>query len=406
LTTSVTNYSLTIHQSTSLSCIISTQTQHNNKKQTKVQQPNKKPQSPNFSTGPCKKYPTFKLDNLDTNLLGRSHRSKLAKDTIAQAIAMTHRALQIPSDYWVGIVPASDTGAVEIALWNLLGPKPVDVFSWESFSNDWQVDIRQQLQLPNVNNYSADYGKIPDLSKANADHDIVFTYNGTTSGVCVPNLDWIAADRQGLTICDATSAVFAYAVDWSKLDVATFSWQKAVGGEAAHGVLILSPRAVARLNAYKPPRPIPKIMRLTNAKGQVIDKIFQGITINTPSLLCIADYIEALKWVESIGGLPATVAKCDHNFKIIDTAIAKHDWLHYLVTDPKLRSKTSVCLTIDVDDAKRQAILSKLAELDIAYDINSYATAPAGVRIWCGPTIDSDDIAILMDWLHWAYLKL
>ncbi len=314
----------------------------------------------------------------------------------------TAALLDLPEGYRVGVVPASDTGAVEMALWSLLGPRPVDIFSWESFGQGWLSDILKQLKLEDINDYGADYGKLPDLNQASADHDIVFTWNGTTSGVKVPNGDWISDDRQGLTICDATSAVFAMDMPWEKLDVVTFSWQKVLGGEGAHGMLILSPRAVERLESYTPPWPLPKIFRLTKG-GKLIEGIFKGATINTPSMLCVADYLDALKWVESLGGVDAVIAKSEANLEVVKQFVAERDWIHFLAEDPETLSSTSICLTLDLDADKVKQIVKLLDNEGIAFDIGAYRDAPAGLRIWGGATVEVADVEALMPWVEWGY---
>jgi phosphoserine aminotransferase len=292
-----------------------------------------------------------------------------------------------------------------MALWTLLGPRPVDVFSWESFGKGWMLDLTQHLQLEQVNSYTAEYGQLPDLAQANADHDIVFTWNGTTSGVRVPDGGWISDQRQGLTLCDATSAVFAMPLPWEKLDVATYSWQKVLGGEGAHGMLILSPRAVERLEAYTPPWPLPKIFRLTRG-GKLNEGIFKGSTINTPSMLCVADYLDALGWVRSVGGLEATIQRCDRNLAVIERFVEQNNWIHFLAGDASQRSNTSVCLTLDLNDEKVKSMVQLLAAEGVAHDIGAYRDAPAGLRIWCGATVEESDLEKLMPWLLWAYQKI
>ncbi|GAA5216172.1 phosphoserine transaminase [Corallincola platygyrae] len=361
-----------------------------------------KPSNPNFSSGPCSKRPGYDISALDTSILGRSHRSKPGKAMLKQAIEKTHELLGLPEGYRVGIVPGSDTGAMEMAMWSLLGQRPIDVFHWESFGSGWLTDIVKQLKLENVNNYLADYGQLPDLSKADSANDVVFTWNGTTSGVKVPNGDWIAADREGLTLCDATSAVFAMEMPWEKIDVATFSWQKVLGGEGAHGVLVLSPRAVERLESYTPAWPLPKIFRLTKG-GKLIEGIFEGATINTPSMLCVADYIDAMNWVEQIGGLNAAVAKSEQNLAVVEKFVAENNWIDFLATDKAIRSNTSVCLTLDATADQVKAIIKLLDEAAVAYDIGAYRDAPAGLRIWCGATVEASDLEALMPWLKHAY---
>ncbi|MBA5777254.1 phosphoserine transaminase [Stappia sp. F7233] len=375
-------------------------------------EPAVKPANPHFSSGPCAKRPGWTLEALSDASLGRSHRAKQGKAKLAEAIELTREVLQVPADYRIGIVPASDTGAVEMALWSLLGARPVDMLAWESFGSGWVTDVVKQLKLDNVRRLEAPYGALPDLSAVDFSHDVVFTWNGTTSGVRVPNGDWIPADRQGLTICDATSAAFAQALDFSKLDVVTFSWQKVLGGEAAHGMLILSPRAVERLESYQPAWPLPKIFRLTKG-GKLIEGIFKGETINTPSMLCVEDYLDALKWAKSIGGLSALIGRADANAGTIADWVARADWVDFLATDPATRSNTSVCLKIvdgevtALDEAAQaafaKAIASRLEAAGVAYDIGAYRDAPSGFRIWCGATVETSDIAALTAWFDWAF---
>ncbi len=376
--------------------------------------PSVRPRAPHFSSGPCAKRPGWNLQNLSRAFLGRSHRAKAGKAKLKQAIDLTREVLQVPADYRIGIVPASDTGAIEMALWSLLGPQPVTMLAWESFGEGWVNDVAKELKLKNLAVLRAPYGELPDLRAIDPASDIVFTWNGTTSGTRVPNADWIAADRTGLTICDATSAAFAQALDWRKLDAATFSWQKALGGEAAHGMLILSPRAVARLETYKPPWPMPKIFRMTKG-GKLNEGIFVGETINTPSMLCVEDYLDALQWAKSIGGLKALQARADANAKAIADWVVRTPWIDFLTRDPGLRSNTSVCLKV-VDPAvsrlpaEAQAefvkgIAAILEKEGIAYDINAYRDAPPGLRIWCGSTVERSDVEALTLWLDWAYAK-
>ena len=367
--------------------------------------PTVKPQNPHFSSGPCAKRPGYDVASLKLDTLGRSHRSAIGKEALGQACAQTARLLKLPAGYRVGVVPASDTGAVEMALWSLLGPRPVDVLSWETFGATWVHDIVHQLKLPQVRQLHADYGDLPDLAQVNPDHDVVFTWNGTTSGVKVPHADWIAANRAGLTICDATSAVFAMDLPWDKLDVVTFSWQKVLGGEGAHGMLVLSPRAVARLESYTPPWPLPKIFRLT-AKGKLIEGIFQGDTINTPSMLCVADYLDALAWVERLGGVGATMARTAANLRVIEDFVAAHDWIDFLARDPATRSSTSVCLRLRVSDGQVRDMVALLERERVAFDIGAYKDAPAGLRIWCGATVELADLQALMPWLAWAHAQV
>ena len=367
--------------------------------------PSLKPANPNFSSGPCAKRPGYSVNSLDTITLGRSHRSSVGKDALGRACSETAELLKLPEDYRVGIVPASDTGAVEMMMWSLLGARPVDVCAWESFGSGWLTDITKQLKLDDVTSLVADYGELPDLSKTSPDHDIVFTWNGTTSGVMVPNADWISDDRAGLTICDATSAVFAMDLPWEKLDVVTYSWQKVLGGEGAHGVIILSPRAVERLESYIPPWPMPKIFRLTKG-GKLIDGIFRGETINTPSMLCVADYLDSLNWVKSLGGVDATIAKSKQNLAAIASFVEQRHWIEFLARDSQQVSNTSVCLTCDLP-ADQVKHMTKLLEIEgVAFDIGAYRDAPAGLRIWCGATVQESDINALLPWLDWAYKEV
>ena len=371
-----------------------------------------RPLVPHFSSGPCAKRPGWSPQNLTDAVLGRSHRSKPGKAKLKRAIDLTREVLQVPADYRIGIVPASDTGAIEMALWSLLGPRPVTMIAWESFGEGWVSDVIKELKLKDATVLRAPYGELPDLSAINPASDIVFTWNGTTSGVRVPNADWIAADRTGLAICDATSAAFAQPLDWPKLDVVTFSWQKVLGGEAAHGMLVLSPRAVARLESYAPPWPLPKIFRMTKG-GKLIEGIFQGETINTPSMLCVEDYLDTLSWATSIGGLPALHARCDANATVIAAWVARTKWIDFLAHDPALRSNTSVCLKVvdpavsrlsaDAQAAFVKGIAAALEKEGVAYDIDAYRDAPPGLRIWCGSTIERTDVEALTLWLDWAY---
>ncbi|MVA72093.1 phosphoserine transaminase [Agrobacterium vitis] len=366
----------------------------------------------NFSSGPCSKRPGWALDALSDAPLGRSHRAKVGKDKLKLAIDLTREILNVPADYRIGIVPASDTGAVEMALWSLLGERGVDMLSWESFGAGWVTDVVKQLKLADVRKFNADYGLLPNLADVDFDRDVVFTWNGTTSGVRVPNADFIPADRKGLTICDATSAAFAQEMDFAKLDVVTFSWQKVLGGEGGHGMLILSPRAVERLQTYAPAWPLPKIFRLTSG-GKLIEGIFKGETINTPSMLCVEDYLDALNWAKSIGGLEALIARADANAKVIFDFVAANDWIANLAQVDETRSNTSVCLTIADPEvlalpAEEQAAFAKgiatlLEKQGVAYDIGAYRDAPAGLRIWAGATIETADMQALMPWLTWAY---
>lgn len=370
------------------------------------------PRRPEFSSGPCAKRPGWTQDALNNASLGRSHRSKPGKAKLQYAIDKTREVLGVPDDYLIGIVPGSDTGAVEMVLWSMLGARGVDMLAWESFGAGWVTDVAKQLKLDDVNIYTADYGQLPDLAKVDSDRDVVFTWNGTTSGVKVPNADWIKDDRQGLTICDATSAAFAMDLPFEKLDVVTYSWQKVLGGEGAHGMLILSPRAVERLESYTPPWPLPKIFRLTKG-GKLIDGIFRGETINTPSMLCVEDYIDALEWAADLGGLQGLIEKSHANLKVLADWVETSEWAAFLAEDPATISNTSVCLKV-VDpwlqslDAEAQASVPKklAAVLDaenVAYDIGAYRDAPPGLRIWAGATVDAADLSALTVWLDWAY---
>ena len=371
-----------------------------------------RPANPNFSSGPCAKRPGWSPVALDISALGRSHRAKIGKTKLEQAIEQTRAVLQVPADYRIGIVPASDTGAVEMALWSLLGERGVDMVAWESFGSGWVTDVVKQLRLPDARVIEAGYGELPDLTTIDFDRDVVFTWNGTTSGVRVPNGDFIPADRKGLTICDATSAAFAQQLDFAKLDVVTFSWQKALGGEGAHGMLILSPRAVERLLTYKPAWPLPKIFRLTSG-GKLIEGIFKGETINTPSMLCVEDYLDALGWAKTIGGLEGLIARANANAAALNAFVEKSGWLANLAVDPATASNTSVCLSIvDPDvtalDADGQAAFAKglasaLEKEGVAYDIGAYRDAPPGLRVWCGATVETADIEALTLWLDWAF---
>lgn len=375
--------------------------------------PGEKPADPRFSSGPCAKRPGWSLDNLKGAALGRSHRSKAGKEKLKQAIDLTREVLRVPADYRIGVVPASDTGAVEMALWSLLGPRGVDVAAWESFSADWVTDVVKQLKLPRTRTFAAPFGELPDLSRVDFDNDFVFAWNGTTSGVRVPDADFIPAGRKGLTICDATSAAFAQNLDFSKLDATTYSWQKVMGGEAAHGMLILSPRAVERLESYAPPWPMPKIFRLTK-KGKINEGIFEGETINTPSLLAVEDYLDALRWGRSIGGLDALIARCDASARTVADWVARTPWVDHLAKNPATRSNTSVCLVFSEQCAARtpeeKAALAKkmvaMIEAEGAgYDFGAYRDAPPGFRIWCGATVEARDVSTLTEWLDWAYAE-
>ena len=379
---------------------------------TSTTKPDLRPANPHFSSGPCAKRPGWTLDALSGAALGRSHRAKIGKAKLERAIELTRELLKVPAGYRVGIVPASDTGAVEMALWSLLGARGVDMVAWESFGSGWVTDVVKQLKLPDVRKIEAPYGVLPDLGAIDFSRDVVFTWNGTTSGVRVPNGDFIPADREGLTICDATSAAFAQRLDFEKLDVVTFSWQKVLGGEAAHGMLILSPRAVERLKTYTPAWPLPKIFRLTKG-GKLIEGIFKGETINTPSMLAVEDYLDALEWAQSIGGQDGLVARADANFAAIDAFVTRSAWLGHLAEKPETRSNTSVCLSFtDPDivalDAEAQSafaksIVSLLEAEGIAYDIGAYRDAPPGLRIWAGSTVETSDLEALMPWLEWAF---
>jgi phosphoserine aminotransferase len=364
--------------------------------------PTQKPLNPRFSSGPCAKRPGYSIANLDPALLGRSHRSTAGKARLQEAIDKSRKILGLPDNYLLGLVPGSDTGAFEMAMWNLLGARPVDVVYFESFGKTWADDISGQLKLDNVNVYKAPYGELPDLSLVNKDHDLVFTWNGTTSGVKVPNGNFIAANRKGLVLCDATSAVFAMDLPWEKLDAVTFSWQKVLGGEAAHGMLILSPRAVQRLESYSPPWPLPKVFRLTKG-GNLIAEIFEGSTINTPSMLCLEDYLDALDWAESIGGLPALINRSAENLAVVEAFVSSKPWASFLANEKNCRSNTSVCLTLDLDQGQLKELIRLMAAEEIAYDIASYRDAPGGLRFWCGATVEKEDLALALDWLSWAY---
>jgi phosphoserine aminotransferase len=381
-----------------------------------MDKPTLKPKNPCFSSGPCSKRPGWSLESLSGAMLGRSHRAGPLKAQIKETIDKQKELLGIPEDYVIGILPASDTGAFECAMWSMLGARGVDIFAWEAFSTDWLKDATNELKLENVNTYKAEYGALPDLSQADPANDTVFVWNGTTSGVRVPNGDWIADEREGLTFCDATSAVFAYDLPWEKLDVTTWSWQKVLGGEAAHGMLVLSPRAVERLEIYTPDRPLPKIFRLTKGSGEnkkLNAGIFKGATINTPSMLAIADALDALGWVQNIGGLRTTIARSEENFKAIENWVNKTQWVDFLAEAPETRSTTSVCLKITdewfealPEDEKTPFIKSMTKILDdekVAYDIAGYRDAPAGLRIWCGATVQGDDVEALCPWLDWAF---
>jgi phosphoserine aminotransferase len=382
---------------------------------TALERPATRPQNPFFSSGPCAKRPGWSLDNLKNAVLGRSHRSAAGKARLKLAIDKTRALLKLPDDYLVAIVPGSDTGAVEMALWSLLGPHGVDVLAWEAFGKDWVVDVVKQLKLGDVHVMQAAYGQLPDLARVDFARDVIFTWNGTTSGVRVPNADWIAADRQGLTICDATSGIFAQRLDWAKLDVITYSWQKVLGGEAAHGMLILSPRAVERLESHTPNWPVPKIFRLTKG-GKLNREIFEGATINTPSMLCVEDYLDTLAWAESIGGLDALIARSDRNAKAVTDWVKRTPWVDFLANAPETRSNTSVCLrVVDAEISSRSpeeqaAFAGKIVKLlekeGVAYDIGAYRDAPPGLRLWCGATVETSDLEALLPWLDWAFATL
>jgi phosphoserine aminotransferase len=364
-----------------------------------------RPASPHFSSGPCAKIPGWTPDKLANALTGRSHRSSEGKARLKRAIALTREVLAVPENYLIGIVPASDTGAVEMALWSLLGQRGVDLLAWESFGEGWASDVVKQLKLKDVRVLKAPYGDLPDLGQVDFSHDVVFTWNGTTSGVRVPNGDWIRADRTGLTICDATSAAFAQALDFAKLDVVTFSWQKVLGGEGGHGILILSPRAIERLQTYVPPWPLPKIFRLTSG-GKLIAGIFEGETINTPSMLCVEDYVVALEWAKGLGGLKALQARADANAAALDRWVVKTQWVHHLAKDKATRSNTSICLAVDGGEAVVKAIAKRLEMEGVAFDIVGHRDAPPGLRIWCGATVETADVEALTQWLDWAHQSL
>ena len=376
--------------------------------------PGVRPAIPHFSSGPCAKRPGWSLQNLTDAVLGRSHRSKIGKAKLKRAIDLTREVLEVPAGYRIGIVPASDTGAVEMALWSLLGARPVTMLAWESFGEGWVTDVEKQLKLKDLTVIKAPYGELPDFGKIDFANDVIFTWNGTTSGVRVPNGDWISAKRQGLTICDATSAAFAQRLDWPKLDVVTFSWQKALGGEGAHGMLILSPRAVERLETHKPMWPLPKIFRLTKG-GKLNEGIFAGETINTPSMLCVEDYLDALQWAQSTGGLTATIARSDANAKVLSDWVAATAWVDHLAKHANERSNTSVCLKVvdpvvtrlsgDEQAAFAKTLAGLLEKEDVAYDIAFYRDAPPGLRIWCGATVEQRDIEALTPWLDWAFAE-
>ena len=376
--------------------------------------PGVRPAIPHFSSGPCAKRPGWSLQALTDAALARSHRAKLGKGKLKRAIDLTREILEVPADYRIGIVPASDTGAVEMALWSMLGARPVTMLAWESFGEGWVGDVQKELKLKQLTVLKAPYGELPDLAKVDWSTDVVFTWNGTTSGVRVPNGDWIAADRAGLAICDATSAAFAQRLDWPKLDVATFSWQKVLGGEAAHGMLVLSPRAVARLESYTPAWPLPKIFRMTKG-GKLNEAIFEGETINTPSMLCVEDYLDALAWAKSIGGLNALIARADANTKVIADWVRRTPWVDFLARDPATRSNTSVCLKVvdpavtklaaDAQAGFAKSLAAMIEKEGAGYDLAHYRDAPPGLRVWCGATVEANDVEALTGWLDWAFAR-
>ena len=377
-----------------------------------TEQPALRPANPRFSSGPCTKRPGWSPAAFNRDMLGRSHRAAAQKARLNEAIERTHALMQLPADYLVGIVPASDTGAFELAMWSMLGARGVDALAWESFGKGWVSDILKQLRLTDVRTLEADYGHLPDLKQVDSDRDVVFTWNGTTSGVRVPDGAWIPADRSGLTLCDATSAAFAQRIDWTKIDVGTFSWQKVLGGEAQHGMLILSPRAVERLESYEPPWPMPKLFRLT-MNGRLNRDIFAGSTINTPSMLCVEDYIDAISWAEDLGGLDALIARADANAKLIADWVEKKPWIDFLAAAPEIRSNTSVCLRFTSEDvaglpateqsAFAKRVAGRLAEAGVAFDIGHYRDAPPGLRIWTGATVEASDVKALLPWIAWSY---
>jgi phosphoserine aminotransferase len=374
--------------------------------------PSQTPKNPCFSSGPCAKRPGWSFDALKDAALGRSHRAKIGKNKLADVIERSKRVLGIPGAYKLGVVPASDTGAVEMALWSLLGERGVDILAWEAFSSGWAADCKNQLRLKDLRVFNADYGQLPDLNQVDWTRDVVFAWNGTTSGVRIPNGDWIAADRAGLSICDATSAVFAMDIPWDKLDVVTWSWQKVLGGEGAHGMLALSPRAVQRMESFTPDRPLPKIFQMTKS-SKLIEGVFEGETINTPSMLCVEDALDGLKWAESIGGMPALIARSTANLKCIEDWVAQSSWAAFLAEEKSSRSSTSICLKIkdpafislsaDDQSAHAKSIVSTLEKERAAYDIGAYRDAPVGLRVWGGATVETSDIQTLLPWLDWAY---
>ena len=379
-----------------------------------IEKPKNKPQCLNFSSGPCTKRPGWTVDVLKDALLGRSHRSAEGKNKLKKAIDDTKRLLCIPDNYELGIVPASDTGAIEMAMWNLLGSRPVEVLSWEVFGKDWKKDIQEQLKIPESNYHDVNFGILPDLSKVDFNNDIIFTWNGTTSGVRVPNANWIPDNRNGLTLCDATSAVFAQELDWNKLDATSFSWQKVLGGEAGHGVLVLSPKAIKHLEIYTPQWPIPKIFRLTKNK-KIIEGLFKGETLNTPSMLCVEDYLDVLSWVDTLGGYKATIKRAQNNFEVIYDWVKENSWINFLCEDEGNLSNTSVCLKFSEELARKnedeqrnfaKSIGKILEEESVAFDIVNHRSAPPGLRIWSGATVEKEDIITLLPWIKWAYFNL
>ncbi len=380
-----------------------------------LDKPSKKPSNPCFSSGPCAKRPGWNVDVLKQGAYGRSHRAKIGKNKLQEVIDRSAKILGLPADYRIGIVPGSDTGAVEMALWSLLGARGVDVLAWESFGEGWLTDVIKQLKLQDVRSFKAPYGKLPNLSEVDCDRDVVFTWNGTTSGVKVPHSDWLKSDRKGLTICDATSAVFAMELPWEKLDVVTYSWQKVLGGEGAHGMIILSPRAVERLQTYTPSWPMPKVFTMAKG-GKLIEGIFKGETINTPSMMCVEDILDALNWTESLGGVLALVKRSNNNLNTIKDWVAKNDWIEFLAEDPATISNTSVCLKIvspwyqDLGEEEQQVLAKELVSIlekeSVAYDIGAYRDAPAGLRIWAGATVETSDIEALLPWIQWAYRQI
>jgi phosphoserine aminotransferase len=379
---------------------------------TTQQKPATKPKNPRFSSGPTTKRPGWSLDALKGACVGRSHRSKDGKAKLKEVIDLSRETLKIPPDYKIAIVAASDTGAVEMAMWSLLGARPVDVFAWEAFGKDWVTDTVQELKVPNVRSFVPKYGELPDVTQANPAHDIVFTWNGTASGVRVPNADWISDSREGLTICDATSAVYAMPLPWNKLDVVTYSWQKVLGGEAQHGMLVMSPRALARLASHTPTWPIPKIYRMTK-KGKVNDAIFEGEVINTPSMLCVEDAIDALQWVKNLGGAEAMIARTNANYKVLADWIERTPWIDFLAQNPATRSTTSICMVFSdpeflrLNEESRTAFAKRVNSLlekeGAALDAGSYRDAPPGLRIWAGGTVQAEDVEALLPWIEWAF---